>query len=69
MGQSQTGARLRRLRFDVAVISQDGGIPEDRLKFLIEQAKRDVKMAREIPLSEIADFGVLREIQKELGVR
>lgn len=53
----------------VAVISQDGGIPEDGLKFLIEQAKRDVKMRREISLSEIADFGILREIQKELGVR
>jgi hypothetical protein len=28
-----------------------------------------VKMTREIPLSEIADFGILREIQKELGLR
>ena len=53
----------------VKVISPDGGIPEDGLKLLIEQAKRDVKVTREIALSEIADFGILREIQKELGLR
>jgi NitT/TauT family transport system substrate-binding protein len=53
----------------VKVISADGGIPEDGLKFLIEQAKRDAKITREIALSEIADFGILREIQKELGLR
>jgi len=53
----------------VKVISNDGGIPEDGLKFLIEQAKRDAKITREIALSEIADFGILREIQKELGLR
>ncbi len=53
----------------VKVISHDGGIPEDGLKFLIEQAKRDAKITREVPLSEIADFSILREIQKELGLR
>jgi NitT/TauT family transport system substrate-binding protein len=53
----------------VKVISNDGGIPEDGLKFLVEQAKRDAKIARDIPMSEIADFGILREIQKELALR
>jgi NitT/TauT family transport system substrate-binding protein len=53
----------------VKVISYDGGIPEDGLKLLIEQAKRDSKITRDIALSEIADFGILREIQKELGLR
>jgi hypothetical protein len=53
----------------VKVISQDGGIPEDGLKFLVEQAKRDVKITRDIPMSEIADFGVWREIQKALASR
>lgn len=32
----------------VKVISPDGGVPEDGLKFLVEQAKRDVKMTRDI---------------------
>lgn len=53
----------------VKVISHDGGIPEDGLKFLIEQAKRDVKITRDIPIGEIADFGILREIQQELRLR
>lgn len=53
----------------VKVISPDGGIPEDGLKFLVEQAKRDVKMTRDIPMSEIADFSILREIQQEIGLR
>lgn len=53
----------------VKVISHDGSIPEDGLKLLIEQAKRDAKITREVALSEIADFGISREIQKELGLR
>jgi NitT/TauT family transport system substrate-binding protein len=53
----------------VKVISHDGGIPEDGLKLLIEQAKRDVKITRDIPLGEVADFTILREVQKELGLR
>ena len=53
----------------VTIISHDGGIPEDGLKLLIEQAKRDVKITREIAVGEVADFGILREIQKELGLR
>jgi NitT/TauT family transport system substrate-binding protein len=53
----------------VKVISPDGGIPEDGLKLLVEQAKRDAKIARDVPLGEIADFSILREIQKELGLR
>ena len=51
------------------VISHDGGIPADGLNLLIDQAKKDVKVTRDIPLSEIADFGILREVQKELGLR
>lgn len=53
----------------VKVISHDGGIPEDGLKFLIEQTKKDAQITREVALGEIADFGILREIQKELGLR
>ena len=53
----------------VKVISNDGGIPEDGLKLLIDQAKRDVKVTRDVALSEIADFGILREIQKELKLQ
>ena len=53
----------------VRIISPDGGIPDDGLKILIDQAKRDVKVSRDVPLSEITDFSILREVQKELGLR
>ncbi len=53
----------------VKVISPDGSIPDDGLKILIDQAKRDVKVTRDVPLSEIADFTLLREVQKDLGLR
>jgi len=53
----------------VKVISSDGGIPDDGLKILIDQAKRDVKVTRDVAVNEIADFTILREVQKELGLR
>jgi hypothetical protein len=31
--------------------------------------KRDVKVTRDVPLGDIADFSILREVQKELGLR
>jgi ABC-type nitrate/sulfonate/bicarbonate transport system substrate-binding protein len=53
----------------VKVISIDGGIPADGLKLLIDQAKRDAKISREIPIGDVADFGILNEVQTELGLR
>ena len=53
----------------VKIIGQDGGIPADGLNLLIDQAKRDVKVSRDIPLSEIADLSILREVQNELKLR
>jgi ABC-type nitrate/sulfonate/bicarbonate transport system substrate-binding protein len=52
----------------VKVISADGTIPSDGLNFLIDLAKKDAKITREIPLSEVADFRILKEAQKELGL-
>ena len=53
----------------VKIVSPDCSIPDDGLKILIDQAKRDVKVTRDVLLSEIADFSILREVQKELGLR
>jgi hypothetical protein len=36
---------------------------------VIEEAKRVGKVEREIPLSEVADLSILREAQKELGIK
>ncbi|HEY2990439.1 MAG TPA: ABC transporter substrate-binding protein [Candidatus Binatia bacterium] len=53
----------------VKVISNDGGIPADGLKLLVDLAKKDAKISHEIALSDIADFTILREVQQELGIR
>lgn len=50
------------------VFNLDGSIPEDGLRLMVDQAKKDMKIAREIPLSEVADLTLLREVQKELGI-
>jgi ABC-type nitrate/sulfonate/bicarbonate transport system substrate-binding protein len=50
------------------IISQDGGIPGDGLNLLVDLAKKDAKISREIPMSEVADFTILQEVQKELGL-
>lgn len=52
----------------VKVVSKDGSIPVDGLKLLIDLARKDAKITREIPTSEIADFTILQEVQKELGL-
>lgn len=53
----------------VKVISNDGGIPTDGLSLLIDLAKKDAKISREISISDVADFSILKEVQKELGLR
>jgi ABC-type nitrate/sulfonate/bicarbonate transport system substrate-binding protein len=49
--------------------NEDGSLPEDGLRLLIEEAKKAAKVSREIPLSDVADLTLLREAQKELGTR
>jgi NitT/TauT family transport system substrate-binding protein len=51
------------------VFSPDGNIPEEGLRLVVEQAKAELKLTREIPLSEVVDLAPLREAQKELGLR
>jgi hypothetical protein len=36
---------------------------------IVEEIKELAKVHREIPLSEVADLSILREAQKELGVK
>jgi NitT/TauT family transport system substrate-binding protein len=51
------------------VFSPDGNIPQEGLRLVVEQAKAELKLTREIPLSEVVDLAPLREAQKELGLR
>jgi len=53
----------------VRVFNDDGALPEAGLRLIIDEAKKTAKVEREIPLNEIADLSILREAQKELGIR
>jgi len=51
------------------VFSPDGNIPQDGLRLVLEQAKAELKLSRDVPLNEIIELEPLHEAQKELGVR
>lgn len=53
----------------VAVFSPDGAISEPGLRMVIEQAKKEGKIAREIALAEVSEMNILAEAQRELGLR
>jgi NitT/TauT family transport system substrate-binding protein len=48
--------------------NNDGSLPEDGFRRLIEDTKRVTKVDREVALSEVADLSILREAQRELGI-
>lgn len=51
------------------LFNADGAVPEDGLKLVIDQTRRNAKVTREIAPSEVADLTFLREAQAELGIR
>jgi NitT/TauT family transport system substrate-binding protein len=53
----------------VRVFSPSGNIPEDGLRLVIDLAKADLKINREVSSSEVADSSLLHEAQKELGIK
>ncbi|HEY1268222.1 MAG TPA: ABC transporter substrate-binding protein [Candidatus Binatia bacterium] len=53
----------------VKVFNADGNIPPEGLKLVIDQAKAELKIAKDVPVSEIVDLAPLREAQKELGIK
>jgi NitT/TauT family transport system substrate-binding protein len=49
--------------------NEDGNLPEDGMRLLIDEAKKAAKISREISPSEVADLSLLREAQKEMGIK
>ena len=49
--------------------SPNGAIPEDGLRLVIEQAKNDAKITRQVTANEVADLNPVREAQKELSLK
>jgi NitT/TauT family transport system substrate-binding protein len=53
----------------VKVFNGDAAIPESGLRLIIDQARAESGLAREVSPTEVADLRPLREAQKELGVK
>jgi len=49
--------------------SDDGNLPDDGLRRLMEGIKTVTKVDREIAFSEVADLSILREAQRDLGIK
>ena len=49
--------------------NEDGDLPENGLRLLVDEAKKQAKVQREISPGEVADLSILRDTQKELGIK
>jgi len=53
----------------VEVLNLDGNIPEEGLRIIIDQAKKEAKINRDIAFTDIAYLSILHEVQKDLGIK
>ncbi|MSP38538.1 MAG: ABC transporter substrate-binding protein [Deltaproteobacteria bacterium] len=51
------------------IFSEDGGMSESGLKLVIDQGREAMKIERAVALSEVAEFGIIRDVQRELGIK
>jgi NitT/TauT family transport system substrate-binding protein len=53
----------------VKSFSEDGNIPVDGLRLIIEEGKKSAKINGEISFNDVADSTILKAAQKELGIK
>ena len=53
----------------VNVFSADGGIPEEGMRVALDGLRKSMNIARQAPLSEVADIAPPLEAQRELGLK
>ena len=53
----------------VKVFSPDGTVPAEGLRLVVEQAKKEAGITRDVSPSEVFEPAMLREAQRELGVK
>jgi NitT/TauT family transport system substrate-binding protein len=51
------------------IFSEDGAISESGLKIVIDQGREAMKIERAVAGSEVADFSIIREVHKEMGIK
>ena len=49
--------------------NDDGNCPEDGMRLVIDGAKKAAKVSREVSSDKVADLRILREAQRELGIK
>jgi NitT/TauT family transport system substrate-binding protein len=55
--------------FLLKVNNEDGSMPEKGFRFLIEDIKESVKVTHEVSFNQVSDLSMLREAQRELGIK
>jgi NitT/TauT family transport system substrate-binding protein len=51
------------------VFSPDGSVPEDGLRLVVEQAKKELRITREVSLGDVSAVTLVRDAQRELGIQ
>jgi NitT/TauT family transport system substrate-binding protein len=51
------------------IFSEDGGLTESGLRLVIDQAKQSMNIDRPVAISDVAEFTLVREAQKDLGIK
>ena len=49
--------------------NEDGAVPEDGLRTVIEEAKKGAKVTHEISISQVAELSILRQAQRDLVMK
>jgi len=67
----RTTPALAAAAYDSAfkVYNLDGSIPDEGLLAVIDQAVKETKLSRQVTANEVADTTLLRDAQKELGIK
>lgn len=68
-GRTDRNAAAAAYDASAKVFNADGSIPESGLRLVIEQARNEANLAREVSPNEVAELSLLKEAQKELGIK
>lgn len=71
MGWGRTDRESAAASYDATweIFNDHGGVPESGLRLVIDQSREALKVERPVSADEVADFSLLREAQKELGIK
>ena len=50
-------------------LNEDGNCPEDGMRLVIDGAKKAAKVSREVSMKDVVDLSILKEAQRELGIK